>query len=82
MKLLVVNLELRLGNYKLFIAIVMISDEVLVCIHLIFNAFTSEFRNGSSPILVATDVASRGLGMEIYFDIHLFEYLVFISLCA
>lgn len=41
----------------------------------------NEFRNGKSPILVATDVAARGLGNKWFNKLLIFEYFFFTLNC-
>lgn len=43
-----------------------ISDYITTNCLVFFLFFFLEFRNGKAPILIATDVASRGLGMFNY----------------
>lgn len=39
----------------------------------------SEFKSGKSPIMTATDVAARGLGMLSFSSISIFAYNIFPS---
>jgi hypothetical protein len=54
-----------IGFYTVWI----IHDLVLLLLNLIFAFFFQiEFRSGRSPILVATDVAARGLGESVFYS--------------
>ena len=67
-------LEIHTGGYSCTCMYVLCVLSIC-CVPMYVSLCTLEFRTGKSPILLATDVASRGLG------ILLFNHYLHVSIC-